>query len=288
MIKRNKSCQEIPAQRITTNEEVISISSTEEKHKVDKEEEIALASGSKEESTKDMEIESEEENHETEEDNEEDEEEDAEDDYGKESKQEVEEEAEMVITQSRPKKSAPQKRSGIVDFGADDSDDEDKEGKDDEEGDALVQEHEHGTNKTQREEHKKRLYAAWNKVSERALVKVKGKWYNIYDTNLLSPLPSPTKKFMKDFNQTKNEKIKLAKTTKKTGRLGLALNLYGSPGGKGFVNAKENKEEVNSNHILAPITPEKPPNKWNQSKEQANKPQEPLQTTKKTTTKTFI
>ena len=125
----------------------------------------------------------------------------------------------------------------------------------------MVQAPEHGTNKKQREEHKKRLYAAWNKVSERALVKVEGKWYDIYITNLLSPLPSPTKKFMKDFNQTRSEKIKPAKpakTTKKTGHSGLALNLYGSPGGKGYTNTKENKEETNSNQSLAPITPEKP------------------------------
>ena len=196
-----------------------------------------------------MEIESKDDNQKTEEEKGEDTEDDKEDSSGKEDGQEVEEDVEMVAAQPGLKEKAPQKRNGMVDFGADDTDNEDEEEKGDEEEDTLVQAPDPDTNKKQREEQEKKLYAAWNKVSERALVKVEGKWFDIYDTDLLSPLPSPTKKFMKDFNQTNNEKIKPVKpgkTSKKAGPLGLALNLYGSPGGKGYVNMKENQEGANS------------------------------------------
>ena len=135
-----------------------------------------------------------------------------------------------------------------------------------------------------REEHKKRLYAVWNKVSERELVKVEGKWYDIYNTKLLSPLPNPTKKFTIDFNKTRRGKTKPAKptkTTKKTGHPGLALNLYGSLRGKGYTNTKENKEETNSNQSLAPITPEKPQDNGDQITEKADKPQKPTTATTK-------
>ena len=61
----------------------------------------------------------------------------------------------------------------------------------------------------------------------------------------------------------------------------MALNLYGSLGGKGYANAKESKTETKINRNLASITPEKQLNTDDQSTEKAQKHQEPTSTTKK-------
>ena len=97
-------------------------------------------------------------------------------------------------------------------------------------------------------------------MSERALVKVDGQWYDIYDTKLLNPLSSPTKKFAIDFNKKVCKDIKATRSTKNVKKkysLGLALILYGSPGGKGCVSMKKRKEDIWNNQNLALITPEK-------------------------------
>ena len=284
LIEKNKHGQKIPAKESTLNKEVISISLTEETHEVDKGEEIVLASGSEDESsTEDMDIEAKEGSQKSEEDSNEEGVEEA-DDQSTESEQGEEEDVKMVIAPPGPKKTTSPTRKRTVDFAADDSDNEDEERQIDEDGDVLEQEEEHDVNKVKKEEYEKRLYAAWNNISERALVRVEGKWYDIYDTDLLSPLPSPTKKFMKDFNQRKNEQVKPSKstkTTKKAGRSGLALNFYGSPGGKGYVNNTDNKEEGKNNQNLAPITPEKPSTESNQTIERLIKPRKQIKRQKK-------
>ena len=176
-------------------------------------------------------------------------------------------------------------RSGMVDFGANDSVNEEDEDEEEEEVVDIVTISEHRINKKQREESKKKLYAAWNKVSERALVKVEGKWYDIYDTKLLSPLPTMTKKFTIDFNKNICKQIKAVKPTKMAKKKcspGLALNLYGSLGGKGYANMKENKEETQNNQILALITPEKAQDNGDYTTEEANMSKKPTTATTKT------
>ena len=107
MMERTENHQKIATQRTTTNEEVISISSTEETHKGNMVEELTLSSGSNEESNKDMDIESEYENHETEEVKEEDDEDDEGDDNSKKKTQEEEEVVELITNQPTPKKAVP-------------------------------------------------------------------------------------------------------------------------------------------------------------------------------------